>query len=195
MTQVTGQSHPGKGKTRVKASFAILALCALIYGGAVGYSKWEAYQRHKESLPVLALNSFVGDLRSFMARQKPLRFPADLAELDSAVWTPRRTPGRPSPQFDDANSTYVSNNYKYLYTRAPGRADVCTLLAAPVGPRREEAQTGTVFVVVTLDTVRIWKGAPMSEGDLAKMHLYGNPTQAQLSALGLVEQPQQTSKR
>lgn len=194
MNQVTGQRSPGRGKMSLRPSHILLIIAILVYAGARIYAAYKQAHQHtnkyEQAAPVLALNSFVGDLKAFYMKQRPLRFPKDLAEMDAVIWKPRRQAGRPDPQFADSNHTYVVDNYKYVYTLSKNPSE-CGVFAAPLGPRREEANT--LFVLVTAQgAARTWKGAALSDKDLELLAQIGIPTENQLSYLGLVEQKEQS---
>jgi hypothetical protein len=196
MSEVTGQRSPGKGKAWMKPSYLVLIMSLLIYGGARAYAAYRAAKNHTATFdaarPVLALNSFVGDLDAFYIKQRPLRFPKDLSELDAVIWKPRRQAGRPDPKFTDGNRTYVVDNYEYVYTLSKNPGE-CGIFAAPVGPRREEENT--LFVLVTPQGVsRRWKGAALKDSDLEALPKVGIPTANQLVYLGLVEVREQVKK-
>lgn len=189
MTQITGQRSPGKGKGWLRPSYLILIISVLVYAGARVYAAYKAAHQHTATFeaakPVLALNSFVGDLNAFYLKQRPLRFPRDLKELDAAVWKPRRQAGRPDPEFTDENRTYVVDNYKYVYTLSKNPGE-CGIFAVPVGARREEVNA--LFVLVTPQGVsRTWKGAALKDADVEAIGRIGIPTSSQLMYLGLVE--------
>jgi hypothetical protein len=190
MTQVTGQRNPGRGKTNLRPSHFILIISLVVYVGARVYAAYKTAHVHtanyEAAMPVLALNSFVGDLKAFYVKQRPLRFPKDLTEVDAEVWKPRRQAGRPDPEFTDSNRTYVVDNYKYVYTLSKNPGE-CGIFAAPLGPRREEANT--IFILVTAQGVsRTWKGAALQDKDLDLLARIGIPSESQLSYLGLIEQ-------
>lgn len=193
---ITGQRSPGKGKEWARPSYLVLIASIILYGGAHAYAAYKAAHAHAAAFeaakPILALNSFVGDLNAFYMRQRPLRYPSDLRELDAAIWKPKRQAGRPDPQFTDANRTYVVDNYMYVYTLSKAQGE-CGVFATPVGPRREEEQSH--FILVSPQGVtRHWKGAALSDKDLAILPQIGIPTLNQLTTLGLVEIKEPTKK-
>jgi hypothetical protein len=126
-------------------------------------------------------------------KARPLRFPTDLAELDQAMCGPRSKPGRAAPHFADDNHTYVAGNYKYVYHADPKNPAVCFVIAAPVGPRREEGST--VAVVAYPDAMRIFKGSALPDKDVEQLYALGIPSASALTTLGLMEQQQPEKKK
>jgi hypothetical protein len=142
-----------------------------------------------ESLP-LQLISFINQLRPLMRREV---FDTFVLLLTGILIGEARhgtvQAGRPAPQFADSNRTYVVDNYKYVYTLSKNPNE-CGVFAAPLGPRREEANT--LFVLVTAQgAARTWKGAALPDKDIEMLAQLGIPTENQLSYLGLVEQKEQ----
>ena len=84
---ITGQRSPGRGKLNIRASYVVLAVCLVCYVGTRTYAAWRASAAYKEAEPKLALNAFTGTIQAFYMKQRPLRFPADLGEINSEEWS------------------------------------------------------------------------------------------------------------
>ena len=185
-TQVTGQQSPGKNKRLLRPSYIILAVSLAVYLALLAYASRRDSKAYEASLPQPWLKTWVEDLRAYYMKARPARFPADLTELDRGVWMPARAAGSPAPVFSDNNHSYVYENYRYVYFPAPGRPDVCTVLAYPLGPRRFEPGVKSFFIILTPNAITRWEGRALADEDVEKMKP-AVPTLQQLQAWGLVQ--------
>ncbi|MFP5265194.1 MAG: hypothetical protein ACLGJB_25175 [Blastocatellia bacterium] len=117
----------------------------------------------------------VKSLRTYY--QKTGGFPASFRDLESQVWKHKEAPDLGV----DGRSLSVAN-YHYIYY--PVDAKTCTIWIIPVGPRREEGSTH--FLLLTPDSLRRWKGAPLSLDEVKK--LPSIPQYREMTVLGMTEQ-------
>lgn len=183
--KVSGQSSPGKGKRSIRPSFIVLIVSILAYGGASVYASRVAQKQYEAALPVPWLKTYTTDLRAFYMKARPARFPRDLAELDREVWKTTRAEGRRAPEFGENNLTYVFENYKYYYFPVANNPTMCTILAVPLGPRRDEPGVKTIFLILTPTAISTWEGRALSDEDMQTLHP-GIPTVGTLQRWGLV---------
>jgi hypothetical protein len=164
-------------KGRMRVSFALLG--AAVVAVMVSYvvdAVLEA-RRWREQEPRLAVDSMVKALRTH--HKQTGRFPTDFRELEARVWKHKTRPDFGA----DGHSLSVANYY-YLYCLADG--NTCTIWIIPTGPRRDEGSTH--FLLLSPDSVRRWKGAPLSLDEIGKLR--GVPQYGEMSVLGMTEQPQ-----
>lgn len=161
---------------RLKISLILIPFALVVVVGAYVYSLWAAERRQTADMPVEATSMMMRDLLAF--HEKRGGFPSDLKQLEGIVWEKKQ-----NRQFSIENRALRHRNYYYLYTRlTPHRY---TLWAVPMGQAREEA--ATLFLVVTPDACRRWKGPSMRIEDLNKLNT--GASSQELGILGLVEQP------
>lgn len=132
--------------------------------------------RERSSVPRLGIDSLVKALRTY--HQQSGRFPKDFRELEALVWKHKR-----KPDFGVDGRTLSIANYYYLYHMVDART--ATIWAVPTGPRREQASTH--FLVLTLEGMRRWKGAPLDLEEVSRLRPV--PDHRELALLGMTEQP------
>ena len=162
-TQVTGQQTPGKSNKYLRPSYVAAALAIIAYLAVGAYGYYRANKEYQASLPDPWLNSWITDLRAFYMKARPARFPRDLVELDNEVWKSSRNQGQPVPVFEDGNLSTAYAGYKYLYSPVPGRPDLCTVFAVPLGPRRFEPGVKTFFLIISPTGMSRWEGRALSD--------------------------------
>jgi len=164
-----------EGRTHFRLSYAILGFSIVAFIGSYAYSLWTASQQEKAMLPRLAVDQMVKALRAY--NRQVGRFPQSFAELETRVWKHQHP-----PSFGPDGRSLSMANYYYIYY--PVDARDCTLWAIPINKRREEGST--IFLAVSPEMVRRWKGAPLALEEIK--HLPPLPEPAQLALLGLNEQ-------
>jgi len=132
-------------------------------------------RREREQTPRLAVDGLVKALRKY--HKQAGRFPADFRELEARVWKHMK-----APDFGAGGGSLSVANYFYLYHRID--AGSATIWIIPTGPRREEASTH--FLLLRPDSVRRWKGAPLSLDEIK--NLPPVPQYRQMSLFGMTEQ-------
>jgi hypothetical protein len=131
--------------------------------------------REREQTPRLAVDSMVKALRKY--HKQAGRFPADFRELEARVWKHKK-----APDFGvDGRSLSVAN-YFYLYQQV--EAGSATIWIIPTGPRREEGSTH--FLLLRPDSLRRWKGVPLSLDKIKGLPAV--PQRRQMALLGMTEQ-------
>jgi len=165
-----------EGKSGFRFSYLILGFSIVAVIGSYLYSLWSASQREKALLPRPAVDQIVKALRTY--HNQVGRFPQSFVELEARVWRHTRT-----PDFGDDGRSLSMANYYYLYYAVDSGA--CTLWAIPINKRREEGST--LFLALSPDTLRRWKGAPLALDEIKRLPSVPEP--AQLALLGLTEQP------
>jgi hypothetical protein len=105
------------------------------------------------------------------------QFPVDFVALEERVWKHRSV-----PDFGPSKRTLTVANYYYVYAKTDPLT--CTVWAIPSGPKREEGST--LFLVITPDVIRRWKGPALSKGDIDR--IAPAPTGDLLNMLDMTEQ-------
>lgn len=160
---------------RLKTSLLLFPIAVVIVVGIYVYSLWAAEKQRTAEIPFEAADKMMRDLRLYHEKQG--RFPDDLKELEGVVWDKKQTRNYPIKY-----RAISHRNYFYLYTRTA--AHHFTLWSIPIGNLRDESPT--VFLSVSIDGCRRWKG-PALDADLVRKLNIG-PSPAQLGVLGLTEQ-------
>lgn len=146
----TAQGKTGFGK--LKATYALLGLAAVVALGSYGWHLYALYQAWQRDTPQPQVERLIRDLRRYHAEAK--HFPASFHEINARLWHTR-----PSPDYGMDGRQARVKNYLYRYTQV--EADKCVLWALPVGPKREYG--AAFFVVLTPTWVRGWKGKALSD--------------------------------
>jgi hypothetical protein len=170
------------GKSHVRVSYPLLALAVVSMLCCYGYRVWATSRREQATRPRLATDALIKALRTYHSQVGS--FPKSFQELQERVWR-----NQPQRNFGNEGRELALANYYYIYWQAG--AHTCTVWAIPTGTHREEGATH--FLVLTPDTLRRWKGAPLQMEDIERLR--GAPAYAQLAVLGLVEQPQLDLKK
>jgi hypothetical protein len=132
-------------------------------------------RREGEQTPRLAADGLVKALRKY--HKQAGRFPADFRELEARVWKHKK-----APDFGADGRNLSVANYFYLYHQID--AGSATIWIIPTGPRREEASTH--FLLLRPDSVRRWKGVPLSLDKIKGLPAV--PQYRQMALLGMTEQ-------
>jgi hypothetical protein len=175
-----------------KLSYISVALCAVLAVGSHVFASYGFAQEKQADVPVLAANSWIGDLRAFHTANGA--FPSTLTELEDKLWRPRRMGGKVDPNAPktsvlDNPHVYAKNSYVYVYFRAEN-PHVASFWCVPVGENRTKANT--VFVVLTPDAYEQWRGAALSEEMFQYIPRHAIPTQLEMSRLGMTKQETKT---
>jgi len=131
--------------------------------------------RDREQTPRLAMDSLVKALRTH--HKQTGRFPVDFRELEERVWKHKQP-----PDFGADGRSLSAANYLYLYY--PVDTNSVTIWIIPVGPRREQGSTH--FLILGPDSLRRWKGAPLSLAEIKTIPSV--PQYRQMALLGMSEQ-------
>jgi hypothetical protein len=164
-------------KGRIRVSFALLGATAAAIVASYAVDAAMESRRWREQVPRLAVDSMVKALRT--RHRQTGRFPGDFRELEARVWKHKNRPDFGA----DGRSLSVANYY-YLYYPVDG--NTCTIWIIPTGPRRDEGSTH--FLLLSPESMRRWKGAPLSIDEIGKLR--GVPRYGEMSLLGMTEQPQ-----
>lgn len=166
----------GKGKSRLRISFVMLGISlvalVVVYASVIIAVAWRA----REQMPRLAADSLVKALRTY--HQQTGSFPATFRELEARVWKHKQ-----APDFGADGRTLTVANYYYIYH--PVDASACMVWIVPTGPRREEGSTH--FLLLTPNSLRRWKGAPLTLDEVKKLPA-GVPQYREMAVLGMTEQ-------
>lgn len=131
--------------------------------------------RERQQTPRLAVDSLVKALRSH--HKQTGRFPEDFWELETRVWKHKKP-----PDFGADGRGLSVANYSYLYYLVD--ANCATVWIIPTGPYREKASTH--FILINPDSLRRWKGAPLSLNQIK--NLPPVPEYRQMADFGMTEQ-------
>jgi hypothetical protein len=162
-------------KIGLRFTYLILGFSIAAVIGCYLYSLWIASQQEKALLPRPAVDQIVKALRRY--HHQVGKFPQTFTELETRVWRHSR-----APNFGEDGRSLSMANYYYIYYLVDSGA--CTLWAIPINKRREEAST--IFLALSPETVRRWKGAPLALDEIKRLPALPEP--AQLALLGLTEQ-------
>jgi len=170
-------------KTGLRISFVMagitLVALAITYASINIASAWRA----NNQVPRLAVDSLVKALRAY--HRQVGSFPKDFRELESRVWKHKQ-----APDFGADGRSLSAAYYYYIYY--PVDAHTSTIWVVPMGPRREVGSTH--FLLLTPDSLRRWKGAPLSLDEIKK--LPSVPQYKEMGVLGMTEQqPVDLTKR
>lgn len=132
-------------------------------------------RRESEQTPRLAAGGLVKALRKY--HKQAGRFPADFRDLEARVWKHKK-----APDFGADGRSLSVANYFYLYHQID--AGSATIWIIPTGQRREEGSTH--FLLLRPDSLRRWKGAPLSLDEIK--NLPPVPQYRQMSLFGMNEQ-------
>jgi hypothetical protein len=167
--------NTAKGEMRV--SFALLGATAAAIVVSYAVDAVMESRRWREQAPRLAVDSMVKALRTH--HKQTGRFPTDFRELEARVWKHKTR-----PDFGTNGRSLSVANYYYLYYPVDGTT--CTIWIIPTGPRRDEGSTH--FLLLSPESMRRWKGAPLSLDEIGKVRSV--PRYGEMSLLGMTEQPQ-----
>ncbi len=172
-----------------KAVYILLALAVAVAIGSRVYASYVYTQEQTHGVPKLALNTWIGDLRAY--HMKTGTFPENLIKLEDVVWRPRRIGKSLDPALlhssvlANGDRIYMKNNYAYVYGRS-ANPHICSVWAIPIGDRQDDANT--IFVIVTLTSVDVWKGAIISREQYNELPHDAIPTNEQMARLGMAKQ-------
>jgi hypothetical protein len=128
----------------------------------------------RDQTPRLAAGSLVKVLMKY--HKQTGRFPADFRELEARVWKHKK-----APDFGADGRSLSAANYYYLYHQVD--AGSATIWIIPTGPRREEGST--YFLLLRPDSLRRWKGDPLSLDKIKDLPPV--PQYRQMTLLGMIE--------
>jgi hypothetical protein len=165
----------GATKSSFKITYILTGVSLLVLVVCYFYSAWATTRREEAQKPRLALASLVKALRQY--EHQAGRFPIDFIELEQKVWR-----HKDAPDFGAQNRRLSVANYYYMYYPVDGQTS--TIWALPSGPKREDG--ATVFVVLTPEAIRTWKGPALEQNDLFQLRPV--PDAQSLAVLGLTEQ-------
>jgi hypothetical protein len=165
------------GKIRLRISFLLFgsSLAAIVLA-FTSTNLMEVWQAQKQT-PRLAADSLVKALRNH--HRQTGRFPTDFRELEARVWRHKNP-----PDFGVDSRSLSIANYHYLYH--PVSASISTIWIIPTGPRRDEGATH--FLLLYPDSLRRWKGAPLSLDEVKALPPV--PQYREMALFGMTEQPQ-----
>lgn len=171
--------QPTRGKSSVKGTHILSALCFMLLLVSGGAAWWVTSAKKQVELPVLALNRLISDARMYQGTKGS--FPADLAQLQDAVWKKRGA----FFTLTEANRSFTADNYYYLYT--PAGPHVVNIWAVPLGKYRENFPSMYVTIRTGDPVPTIWQGPALDHEQLKKMK--GLMTDKGLIELGMRLQP------
>lgn len=172
-----GFAGGGKGGKSFAVFFiAVLITIVVQIGGAVAVS----YQT-KEERPVLALNSYLRDVREFVKTEK--RMPANFQDIEDKVWR-KANPKLPT-RLQYGEKIMVSSNYEYHYFAGQvNGVGIANIWAIPLGRFRDEAET--VLLVIAPEGEAVWRGPALNAPQRELIMANGfNPTFPQMSGLNM----------
>jgi hypothetical protein len=132
-------------------------------------------RREGEQTPILVVDSLVKALLKY--HKQAGRFPADFRELEARIWKHKK-----ALDFGADGRSLSVANYFYLYHQVA--AGSATIWIIPTGPRREEGSTH--FLLLRPDSLRRWKGVPLSLDKIKDLPAV--PQYRQMALLGMTEQ-------
>jgi len=160
--------------SRLKISLILAPLALTMLVGVFVYSLWAKERERNAELPFDATGAMNKDLVKFHGKRGS--FPERLKDLEGIIWD------RKDRNLASGGRSLIHRNYFYIYSRvSPHRF---TLWAIPVGTLRDEGTTS--YVVVTPESIRTWKGPPISLSDLNLVSAIPDPKE--FAFLGMTEQ-------
>ena len=175
------ETASNKSGLRISFVMAGISLLSIIvtYASVTVLTAW----RSQKDVPRLAVDSLVKALRTY--HRQTGSFPKSFGELEGGVWK-----HKPPPDFGvDGRSLSVANYYYIYYPVDP---HISSIWVVPTGPKREEGSTH--FLLLTVDNIRRWKGAPLSLEEVKKLPPI--PQYREMALLDMTEQqPLDLSKR
>lgn len=180
----------GKNGTKAILAFFIVLFISIMTH-VVGAIHGEIKDRRER--PVLALKSFLRDVREFIRTEK--KIPGDLRELEVKIWDKTR-PGTPSRLH--GTNIYVANNYEYVFFsgNVENKQPQVTIWAIPLGKYRDDYET--VLIVIRNEGETVWRGPALNDAQrsfvLAKGFNPSLPEMAQIN-MKLDAKPKEEKKK
>jgi len=162
-------------KTGLRFSFVMASLSLVFVVVTFVTITVAATWRAQRDVPRLAVDSLVKALRTY--HRQTGSFPKTFGELEGRVWKHKQP-----PDFGVDGRTLSVANYYYIYY--PADPHTSTIWVVPTGPKREEGSTH--FLVLTMDNIRRWKGAPLSLEEVKKLPPV--PQYREMALLDMTEQ-------
>ena len=159
---------------RLNISLVLAPLALTMSIGVYVYTLWSYERERAAEMPFDATGAMNRDLLKF--HEKRGSFPEKLKDLEGIIWEKKVR------NFASEGRSLSYRNYFYIYSRLnPHRF---TLWAIPVGNLRDEGTTR--YVVVTPESIRTWKGPPLSLSDLNLVS--ATPHLREFTFLGMTKQ-------
>lgn len=179
-------------RSGMKKTYYLLILCVLLAIGSRVYAGYVSSEKEKQGTPVLALNSWISDLKAFYVKQA--RYPRDLSELEQVVWIPRVMKGNRNSNAEkpslltNGKRLFIKDNYLYIYT-AHADLQYCSVWAVPLGDKRNEPGIYTNFILLSSkDLEQIWRGPAMEDEQIKNIPTQAIPSEYDMARLGMSKQ-------
>ncbi len=163
---------------KLKATYLILALCAILAVGSYGWHVYTLFRDWQVNMPQPQIEKLTKDLRIYQA--KTGHFPSSFVEINNLIWHTK-----PAPDYGDNGRQSRTKNYYYFYTKVNDHT--CVIWALPTGPQRHYASS--FFLVLSTEWLRSWKGAEMDDETIGTLPTI--PSTNQLADLKMREMPSQ----
>lgn len=163
---------------KLKATYLMLALCAILAVGSYGWHVYTLFRDWQVNMPQPQLERLTKDLRIYQARTG--HFPSTFVEINNLIWHTK-----PAPDYGDNGRQSRTKNYYYFYTRVNDHT--CAIWALPTGPQRHYASS--FFLVLSPEWLRSWKGKALD--DEAISDLPAIPSSDMLAKMVMQEMPGQ----
>jgi hypothetical protein len=165
---------------KLKATYLMLALCAILAVGSYGWHVYTLFRDWQINMPQPQIEKLTKDLRIYHA--KTGHFPSTFVEINNLIWHTK-----PAPDYGSESRQARTKNYYYFYTKVNDYT--CAIWALPTGPQRHYASS--FFLVLSPEWLRIWKGKALD--DEAISDLPAIPSSDMLANMLMQEMPAQIS--
>ena len=163
---------------KLKATYLILALSALLAVGSYGWHVYTLFRDWQINMPQPQIEKLTKDLRLYHA--KTGHFPTTFVEVNNLIWLTK-----PVPDYGSEGRQARTKNYYYFYTRVNDHT--CAIWALPIGPQRHYASS--FFVVLSPEWLRSWKGRALEDELIGRV--LAIPSIDKLTEMGMREMPGQ----
>ena len=163
---------------KLKATYLILAICAILAVGSYGWHVYTLFRDWQINMPQPQIERLTKDLRIYHA--KTGYFPSTFVEINNLIWHTK-----PAPNYGDNGRQSRTKNYYYFYTRVNDHT--CAIWALPTGPQRHYASS--FFLVLSPEWLRNWKGKAMDNEVIGGLPAIPSPDK--LAETGMGEMPVQ----
>ncbi len=163
---------------KLKATYLILAICAILAVGSYGWHVYTLFRDWQINMPQPQIEKLTKDLRIYQA--KTGHFPSTFVEINNRIWHTK-----PAPDYGDNGRQTRTKNYYYFYTRVNDHT--CAIWALPTGPQRHYASS--FFLVLSTEWLRSWKGKALDDEIISDLPSIPSPDK--LAKMEMQELPAQ----
>lgn len=149
---------------KLKATYLILAICAILAVGSYGWHVYTLFRDWQMNMPQPQIEKLTKDLHIYHA--KTGHFPSTFVEINNLIWHMK-----PAPDYGDKGRQSRTKNYYYFYTQVNDHT--CAIWALPTGPQRRYASS--FFLVLSPEWLRSWKGKALDDDAISDLPAIPSP--------------------